>query len=159
MCRPGEPSAWASTPGSSTTTSGGTAGDGRVTDLHRLDDPPLQGNHDAEIQDYEHAHLHILQMADLLSSGIIRKFRDQFERTVTAAAGSTEEPGMPDHRALCCRRPGPVLGGNGDAGGSRGVRAYRHAAGHHRLYRDPCCRLHDTDRPSLARRSLPVRAT
>ena len=39
----------------------------------------LQGNHTAEIQDYEHAHLHILQMADLLSSGIIRKFRDQFD--------------------------------------------------------------------------------
>src|SRR5829696_7861000 len=39
----------------------------------------LQGNHAAEIQDYEHAHLHILQMADLLSSGIIRKFRDQFD--------------------------------------------------------------------------------
>jgi hypothetical protein len=39
----------------------------------------LQGNHAAEIQDYEHAHLHILQMADLLSSGIIRKFRGQFD--------------------------------------------------------------------------------
>ena len=39
----------------------------------------LQGNHAAEIQDYEHAHLHILQMADLLSSGIIRKFRDRFD--------------------------------------------------------------------------------
>jgi hypothetical protein len=40
----------------------------------------LQGNHAAEIQDYEHAHLHILEMADLLSSGIIRKFRNQFEQ-------------------------------------------------------------------------------
>ena len=39
----------------------------------------LQGNHVAEIQDYDHAHLHILEMADLLSSGIIRKFRDQFD--------------------------------------------------------------------------------
>jgi len=40
----------------------------------------LQGNHAAEIQDYEHAHLHILEMADLLSSGIIRKFPDQFDQ-------------------------------------------------------------------------------
>ena len=40
----------------------------------------LQGNYAAEIQDYEHVHVHILQMADLLSSGIIRKFRDQFEQ-------------------------------------------------------------------------------
>jgi hypothetical protein len=39
----------------------------------------LQGNHVAEIQDYDHAHEHILQMADLLSSGIIQKFRDQFD--------------------------------------------------------------------------------
>jgi hypothetical protein len=39
----------------------------------------LQGNHAAEIQDYDHAHLHILEMADLLSSGIIRQFRDQFD--------------------------------------------------------------------------------
>jgi hypothetical protein len=39
----------------------------------------LQGNHAAEIQDYEHAHLHILEMADLLSSGIILTFRDQFD--------------------------------------------------------------------------------
>jgi hypothetical protein len=39
----------------------------------------LQGNHAAEIQDYEHAHLHILEMADLLSSGIIQAFRDQFD--------------------------------------------------------------------------------
>jgi len=40
----------------------------------------LQGNFAADIQDYEAAHLHILHMADLLSSGIIRKFRDQFEQ-------------------------------------------------------------------------------
>ena len=39
----------------------------------------LQGNHAAEIQDYDHAHEHILEMADLLSSGIILKFRDQFD--------------------------------------------------------------------------------
>ena len=79
MCRPGEPSAWASTPGSSTTTSlaqRATAGSRTCIVLTT----PLQGKHDAEIQDYEHAHLHILEMADLLSSGIIRKFRDQFEQ-------------------------------------------------------------------------------
>jgi hypothetical protein len=34
----------------------------------------LQGNHAAEIDDYEQAHRHILEMADLLSSGIIRQF-------------------------------------------------------------------------------------
>jgi len=39
----------------------------------------LQGNYAAEIDDYEHAHLHILEMADLLSWGIIRRFPDQFE--------------------------------------------------------------------------------
>jgi hypothetical protein len=35
----------------------------------------LQGEYSAEIDDYEQAHLHILAMADLLSSGIIRGFR------------------------------------------------------------------------------------
>jgi hypothetical protein len=39
----------------------------------------LQGNYAADIQDYDAAHLHILHMADLLSSGIIQKFRDQFD--------------------------------------------------------------------------------
>jgi hypothetical protein len=34
----------------------------------------LQGEYSAEIDDYEQAHLHILAMADLLSSGIIRGF-------------------------------------------------------------------------------------
>jgi hypothetical protein len=38
----------------------------------------LQGNHAAEIEDYELAHLHILEMADLLSSGIIREFPEKF---------------------------------------------------------------------------------
>jgi hypothetical protein len=38
----------------------------------------LQGNHAAEIEDYELAHLHILEMADLLSSGIIQEFPEKF---------------------------------------------------------------------------------
>jgi hypothetical protein len=40
----------------------------------------LQGNYAADIQDYEVAHLHILEMADLLSFGIIRTFPNQFEQ-------------------------------------------------------------------------------
>ena len=40
----------------------------------------LQGNYAADIQDYEKAHLHILEMADQLSFGIIRRFPDQFEQ-------------------------------------------------------------------------------
>jgi hypothetical protein len=40
----------------------------------------IQHNLDAEAGDYEATHLHILHMADLLSSGIIQKFRDQFEQ-------------------------------------------------------------------------------
>ena len=40
----------------------------------------LQGDHAAEIDDYDHAHLHILVMADVLSAGIIRKFPDQFDQ-------------------------------------------------------------------------------
>jgi len=40
----------------------------------------LHGDYAAEIDDYEHAHLHILEMADLLSFGIIRKFPDQFDQ-------------------------------------------------------------------------------
>src|SRR5439155_5848849 len=40
----------------------------------------LQGNFAADVQDYDHAHAHILEMADLLSSGIIQKFSNQFER-------------------------------------------------------------------------------
>jgi hypothetical protein len=40
----------------------------------------IQHNLAAEAGDYEAAHLHILEMADLLSSGIIRKFSNQFEQ-------------------------------------------------------------------------------
>jgi hypothetical protein len=40
----------------------------------------IQHNLDAEAGDYEAAHLHILEMADLLSTGIIRLFPDQFEQ-------------------------------------------------------------------------------
>ena len=40
----------------------------------------LQGNYAADIQDYEAAHLHILEMADQLSFGIIRRFPNQFEQ-------------------------------------------------------------------------------
>ena len=38
----------------------------------------LQGNYSAEIDDYDQAHLHILEMADLLSSGIILEFPQKF---------------------------------------------------------------------------------
>jgi hypothetical protein len=38
----------------------------------------LNGNYEAEVQDYDQAHLHILMMADILSSGIIQAFPDQF---------------------------------------------------------------------------------
>jgi hypothetical protein len=38
----------------------------------------LQGNYSAEIDDYDQAHLHILAMADLLSSGIIQEFPRKF---------------------------------------------------------------------------------
>jgi hypothetical protein len=38
----------------------------------------LAGNYTADIQDYEAAHLHILEMADLLSFGIIRQFPNKF---------------------------------------------------------------------------------
>ncbi len=39
----------------------------------------LQGNYADDIDDYEQAHQHILAMADLLSSGIIRAFPDKFD--------------------------------------------------------------------------------
>ena len=38
----------------------------------------IQHNVTAEAGDYEAAHQHILEIADLLSAGIIQKFRDQF---------------------------------------------------------------------------------
>jgi hypothetical protein len=38
----------------------------------------LNGNYPASVSDYEAVHLHILAMADLLSSGIMRQFRDEF---------------------------------------------------------------------------------
>jgi hypothetical protein len=40
----------------------------------------VQHNVDNEAPDYEAAHLHVLEMADLLSAGIIKQFRDQFEQ-------------------------------------------------------------------------------
>jgi len=39
----------------------------------------LGGDYPASVAAYEAIHLHVLDMADLLSSGIIRKFRDQFD--------------------------------------------------------------------------------
>jgi hypothetical protein len=38
----------------------------------------LAGDHDASVADYEAAHLHILAMADVLSSGIIGQFPSRF---------------------------------------------------------------------------------
>jgi hypothetical protein len=38
----------------------------------------LSGNYTASVNDYEAVHLHILAMADLLSSGIIQQFPEQF---------------------------------------------------------------------------------
>jgi hypothetical protein len=39
----------------------------------------LAGNYDASVTDYEAIHLHILAMADLLSSGIMRQFPKKFD--------------------------------------------------------------------------------
>jgi len=38
----------------------------------------LTGNYPASVNDYEAIHLHILAMADLLSSGIMRQFPGRF---------------------------------------------------------------------------------
>ena len=38
----------------------------------------LSGNYTASINDYEAIHLHILALADLLSSGIMRQFPNRF---------------------------------------------------------------------------------
>jgi hypothetical protein len=38
----------------------------------------LQGNYVADVQDYDKVHTHILGLADLLSSGIIKQFPDKF---------------------------------------------------------------------------------
>jgi hypothetical protein len=38
----------------------------------------LNANYIASVNDYEAVHLHILAMADLLSSGIMRQFPDEF---------------------------------------------------------------------------------
>ncbi|MEV7616255.1 hypothetical protein [Streptomyces sp. NPDC089799] len=40
----------------------------------------LEGDFEADIQDYDEAHDHILAMADFLSCGIIKKFPDQFKK-------------------------------------------------------------------------------
>lgn len=38
----------------------------------------LGGNHAADVRDYEAIHRHILEMADLLSNGIVRQFPSRF---------------------------------------------------------------------------------
>jgi hypothetical protein len=38
----------------------------------------LQGNFAADIRDYEAVHRHILEMADMLSDGIMRQFPKRF---------------------------------------------------------------------------------
>jgi hypothetical protein len=38
----------------------------------------LAGDYDASVADYEAAHLHILAMADVLSSGVIGQFPSRF---------------------------------------------------------------------------------
>ncbi len=38
----------------------------------------LQGNYDADVRDYDEIHHHILQMADTLSSGIVKQFPRRF---------------------------------------------------------------------------------
>jgi hypothetical protein len=44
----------------------------------RLSQHALSGNLTASVADYETVHLHILAMADLLSSGIMRQFPGRF---------------------------------------------------------------------------------
>jgi len=48
----------------------------------------LQGNHAADVADYDMVHEHILMMADVLSGGIINQFPNQF-------GGANPPPGMP----------------------------------------------------------------
>ncbi|MFL5842965.1 MAG: hypothetical protein ACJ77Z_21180 [Thermoleophilaceae bacterium] len=38
----------------------------------------LGGNYAADVRDYEAIHRHILEMADLLSNGIVRQFPSRF---------------------------------------------------------------------------------
>jgi hypothetical protein len=38
----------------------------------------LQGKFEADIRDYEAVHRHILEMADMLSSGVIKQFPARF---------------------------------------------------------------------------------
>ncbi len=40
----------------------------------------LAGDYATDVADYEVAHQHILHIADLLSAGIIQRFRDGFEQ-------------------------------------------------------------------------------
>ena len=62
------------------------AGSLRAADIARLLDIPanqahiyrLSGDYAADIRDYEHIHRHILEMADMLSAGIIRQFPHRF---------------------------------------------------------------------------------
>lgn len=39
----------------------------------------LEGDHEAEIRTYDEIHVHILEMADALSDGIIAQFPEKFE--------------------------------------------------------------------------------
>ena len=39
----------------------------------------LEGDHEAEIRTYDEIHVHILEMADVLSDGIVAQFPEKFE--------------------------------------------------------------------------------
>lgn len=39
----------------------------------------LEGDHEAEIRTYDAIHVHILEMADVLSDGIVAQFPEKFE--------------------------------------------------------------------------------
>lgn len=41
----------------------------------------LQGKYAEDIQDYDKIHAHILGLADLLSSGLIKQFPERFEKS------------------------------------------------------------------------------
>ena len=39
----------------------------------------LEGDHEAEVRTYDEIHVHILEMADVLSDGMIAQFPEKFE--------------------------------------------------------------------------------
>ena len=39
----------------------------------------LEGDHEAEVRTYDEIHVHILEMADALTDGILAQFPEQFE--------------------------------------------------------------------------------